>query len=51
MSKLFQGSCLCEAVKFEFDELLPSVAHCHCSLCRKFHAAAFATIASVPRSA
>ncbi|MFT7533078.1 MAG: hypothetical protein ACI9FD_004113, partial [Gammaproteobacteria bacterium] len=25
--------------------------HCHCSMCRKFHGAAFATIGSVPVSA
>ncbi len=50
MNKIFQGSCLCGKVNFEFDELLPQVAHCHCSMCRKFHGAAYATIASVPRS-
>ena len=50
MNKTFQGGCLCGKVNFEFDELLPQVAHCHCSMCRKFHGAAYATIASVPRS-
>ncbi len=50
MNKTFQGGCLCGKVHFEFDELLPQVAHCHCSMCRKFHGAAYATIASVPRS-
>lgn len=50
MSKAFQGSCLCGEVNYEFDEFLPRVAHCHCSMCRKFHGAAFATIASVARS-
>jgi len=46
----YHGSCLCGVVKFEIDEFLPQVAHCHCSMCRKFHGAAFATIAGVPRS-
>ena len=46
----YGGSCLCGAVKYEFDEFLPHVAHCHCSMCRKFHGSAYATIASVPRT-
>ncbi len=51
MTDKYVGSCLCGAVRFEIDEFLPEVAHCHCSMCRKFHGAAFATIAGVPRSA
>ena len=37
------GQCLCGATRFEFD--LPSkwVAHCHCSMCRRAHGAAFVT--------
>lgn len=45
----YRGSCLCGQVKFEVDEFLPGAAHCHCSMCRKFHGAAFATFASVAR--
>lgn len=37
------GSCLCGAVRFEIDESLPDAVHCHCSMCRKFHGASFAT--------
>lgn len=37
------GSCLCGKVKFEIDGLLPNIANCHCSMCRKFHGAAFGT--------
>jgi hypothetical protein len=37
-------------VKFEIDEFMPQVAHCHCSMCRKFHGAAYATFAGVNRS-
>ncbi|MBT8136451.1 MAG: GFA family protein [Gammaproteobacteria bacterium] len=43
----YYGSCLCQAVKFEIDEFLPGIGHCHCSMCRKFHGAEYATIASV----
>lgn len=43
MSEPYKGQCLCGAVKYEVDELNPRMAHCHCSMCRKFHGAAFAT--------
>lgn len=43
MSGPYKGSCLCGAVKYEADELSARMAHCHCSMCRKFHGAAFAT--------
>lgn len=41
----YKGSCLCGAIRFEVDEFLPRTGHCHCSMCRKFHGAAYATIA------
>lgn len=50
MMDTIQGGCLCGAVRFRIEEFLPKVAHCHCSMCRKFHGAAYATIAGVPRS-
>lgn len=43
MSKLYQGQCLCGEIKFEVDEIQPRMAHCHCTMCRKFHGAAFST--------
>lgn len=43
----YGGSCLCGAVAFQVDGFAAHIAHCHCSMCRKFHGAAFATIASV----
>jgi len=43
----YRGSCLCNAVRFEADRFAPQNAHCHCSMCRKFHGAAFATLAEV----
>ena len=39
----YHGSCLCGAIQFEASHLSPKMAHCHCSMCRKFHGAAFAT--------
>jgi len=50
MMELYRGSCLCRSVKFEIDEFLPQAVHCHCSMCRKFHGAAYATYAGVIRS-
>jgi hypothetical protein len=37
------GACLCEGIQFRVD--LPSkwVAHCHCTMCRRAHGAAFVT--------
>lgn len=41
--ELRSGGCLCGAVRFEIT--LPSkwCAHCHCSLCRRAHGAAWVT--------
>lgn len=39
----YHGSCLCGSIQFEASHLSPQMAHCHCSMCRKFHGAAFAT--------
>jgi hypothetical protein len=37
------GSCLCGAVAWEAEELLPRMGSCHCSRCRKARSAAFST--------
>ena len=39
----YQGSCLCGTIKYEVKKIEPHMAHCHCSMCRKFHGSAFAT--------
>lgn len=38
-----QGSCLCGGIKFEIKVFIPHTTNCHCSMCRKFHGAAFAS--------
>ena len=43
MKTPYQGSCLCGAIKYEVDKIEPHMAHCHCTMCRKFHGAAFAS--------
>lgn len=42
-----RGSCLCGAVGYEIVGALGVAGHCHCSMCRKAHGAAFATWAAV----
>jgi hypothetical protein len=48
---MLEGSCLCGAIKWQASAEPRSVHHCHCSMCRKWTGAAFATLAWFPRSA
>lgn len=41
------GSCLCGEVRYEIKGGVGNLSHCHCSMCRKGHGAAFATYAPV----
>ena len=38
-----KGSCLCGAVRYEVTGSFKVIGHCHCSICRKSHGAAYAT--------
>jgi hypothetical protein len=49
MSPPYRGSCLCGSIRFEVDAFEPRTGNCHCSMCRKFHGAAYATIAEAKR--
>lgn len=42
-----KGSCLCGNITFSADSLLPMIGHCHCTMCQKFHGAAFSTFVEV----
>ena len=42
-----QGGCLCGGMRYEIDGPLTEVGNCHCSMCRRFHGAAFSTYAKV----
>lgn len=44
---MIEGGCLCGAIRYEIDGTLGTMTHCHCSMCRKTHGAAFATFAGV----
>lgn len=42
-----KGSCLCGSVRYEIAGPVARAGHCHCSMCRKTHGAAFVTWAIV----
>ena len=46
---IFTGGCLCGAVRFAVTAPTKWCAHCHCSLCRRAHGAAFVTWFGVER--
>lgn len=46
---MITGSCLCGTVSWELDGALHGMTHCHCSMCRKAHAAPFATYVNTTR--
>lgn len=37
------GSCLCGTERYAITGAFATAGHCHCSMCRKAHGAAFAT--------
>ena len=39
-----KGQCLCGLIKYEVSKIEDRMGHCHCSMCRKFHGSAFATL-------
>lgn len=41
------GTCLCGSVRYALDGPFDSMLHCHCSICRKHHGAAFATFVTL----
>ena len=47
MSNQYKGSCLCSGVKFEVSGFSSQAANCHCSMCRKFHGAAYGSLVGV----
>jgi hypothetical protein len=46
---MYEGSCLCGAVKLELLAEPAYASHCHCGMCRKAHGAAFATYVSIQK--
>jgi len=46
---MIEGGCLCGAVRYAVDGEIGQVSHCHCSMCRHIHGAAFGTYGAVPK--
>jgi hypothetical protein len=40
---MYEGGCLCGAVRFFITGPIRNIVYCHCSLCRKAQGSAFAT--------
>lgn len=38
---MIRGGCLCGSVRYEIRGAVGKLVHCHCSMCRKAHGAAF----------
>lgn len=47
---VYQGSCLCGAIRYEIRGDIGAILHCHCQRCRKATGTAFATNASVKKT-
>ena len=47
MTTEYKGACLCGDITFSVKGFNKKVANCHCSMCRKFHGAAFGTLVGV----
>jgi hypothetical protein len=48
--KKVAGSCYCGANQFEVSQPAVEMHHCHCSICRRLHSAAFVSFAIFPRT-
>ena len=46
---MINGKCLCGTVSWRVDGAMDRMTHCHCSMCRKAHAAPFATYVNAKR--
>jgi hypothetical protein len=44
---MIKGGCLCGAVYYQISGPLFNADHCHCSMCRRQHGAAFSTYAGL----
>lgn len=44
---MIKGSCLCQKISYQITGKVGDIVHCHCITCRKAHASAFSSVASV----
>ena len=43
-----KGSCLCGKIRYEADEIGPSITKCHCKLCQKSSGSAYGDYTTAP---
>ena len=46
---MIHGACQCGKVQYAADSAVSDLSHCHCSMCRRLHGAAYVTFAAVER--
>nr|EYT32521.1 glutathione-dependent formaldehyde-activating enzyme family protein [Acinetobacter baumannii 110912] len=46
-SPVYQGSCLCQGIRYEIKGDIGDIIQCHCQRCRKSNGTAFATNAPI----
>ena len=46
-SPVYQGSCLCQGIRYEIQGKIGEIFQCHCQRCRKANGTAYATNASI----
>ncbi len=44
---MIEGGCQCGTLRYAADGEVSDLSHCHCSMCRKLHGAAYVTFAAV----
>ena len=47
---MIEGGCQCGKVRYAAGGQISDLSHCHCSMCRKVHGAAYVTWAAVQRN-
>ena len=46
-SPVYQGSCLCQGIRYEIQGEIGEIVQCHCQRCRKANGTAYATNAQI----
>lgn len=49
-NRVIRAACLCKAVQLEITPLAVDCDHCHCSMCRRAHAAPIVTWSNMPEA-
>lgn len=50
MDQIYQGSCMCNGIQFEYYGTLSDFSLCHCKMCQKFGGGAFGSFVSLKKS-